>query len=58
MEAPTPAPSPFMSFVPKRLSLVLFFAALTVVFSTGCESMRCYTCPDARNQSVPPPAKA
>jgi hypothetical protein len=50
-----------LSFAPsrvKRLSLALLLAAITVVFGAGCESMRCLTCPDARNQAAPPPTRA
>lgn len=36
-----------------RFSLVLLLAPLAVAFCTGCESMHCYTCPDARNQTAP-----
>ena len=52
MEAPTPTPSPSVPRSVTRLPLVLLLAALTVVFSTGCASMQCSTCPDARNQAA------
>ncbi len=50
-----------LSFAPscvKRLSLALLLAAIVMIFGAGCESMRCLTCPDARNQAAPPPARA
>ncbi len=45
MEAPIRTPCDA-----KRLTFKLLLVVLTVVFNTSCESMRCYTCPDARNR--------
>jgi hypothetical protein len=52
MEHPMPTPRLASPHFAKRLPLVLLLAALTVVFCTGCASMQCSTCPDARNRAA------
>jgi hypothetical protein len=52
MKMETPTPMLAIPHFAKRWPLVLLLAALTVVFSTGCQSMHCYTCPDARNRAA------
>jgi hypothetical protein len=58
MTPPLLMPSFFARCRVKRLSLSLFLAVVVIVLGAGCESMRCYTCPDARNQAAPPSARA
>ena len=49
--------STLMPVGPKRLSCVLLLAAWMMLFGAGCESMRCNTCPDARNEVAPAPTR-